>query len=183
MAEMHWSEILQNLTLSAAAVGAGVWALYRFWVERQNEAALNIHIRKSIHKATAGCDIFVDVALTNTGKSKVQAHSERPAYQDRDETLEFPCSLQVREVIYGGSKAAYCDWYDPSLVGVVNGIPAIDLATAFENPAEKATEFWIEPGETVHLGAMLVLPPGRYLLKVTFVGPIKSLTSGPTSRL
>jgi hypothetical protein len=32
-------------------------------------------------------------------------------------------------------------------------------------------EFWLEPGETVHLPAPLLLSSGYYLLKVSFYGP------------
>ena len=50
--EIHWSGILQNLTVSAAAIAGGLWTLYRFIAERQAHSVLSIEVQHSEHSLT-----------------------------------------------------------------------------------------------------------------------------------
>jgi hypothetical protein len=171
MAATHWSEIVQNLTVAAAAVAGGLWAVYRFVIERQAESVLAIKIRNQSQLSGGVFRVFVDVGLTNLGRSKLGANSgPRPVYQDVDETLRYSCSLQLRRLA-SARPDTHIDWYDDKQVQKIAGIDEIDLATAYEDPKTRRTELWMEPGETTHLDATLILPPGQYLVKVTFLGP------------
>lgn len=171
MADTHWSEVVQNLTVAAAAIAGGLWAVYRFVIERRAESVLAIKIRSKCQPSGALWRVFVDVALTNKGRSKLAANAGKPpVYKDAEEVLKHSCSLQLRRLRIEEPDTPI-DWYDEKQAEKIARINEIDLATAYENPDTRCTELWMEPRETVHLDATLILPPGHYLLKVTFVGP------------
>jgi hypothetical protein len=47
---------------------------------------------------------------------------------------------------------------------------AIDVLEEYCDEAKHMTDFWLEPGESYHIGSPLLLSPGSYLAKATFVG-------------
>lgn len=175
------AQVAQGFAVAAAVIAGGVWALYRFLSEREFETAFGIEVSTTSSRLGDRYLLFVDAAITNKGKRKVEAKTDRRAdgfiYADSEEKLRHSCSLQVKRVAPAAVQAdGYLDWYSGGerLISI-EAVPEIDLATEYENPSTKETEFWLEPGETARLGAAIVLSPGDYLLKVTFVGTRENL--------
>ncbi len=173
-----WTDVIQNVAVAGAAVAGGVWAIYKFRLEREFETALGIELATRSSPVGDRHLLSVDVALSNIGKRKIEAQRERVGeftYTEKGkdaEKFQHSCTLQVKRLHQSAAdRARYLDWYgDASILSTPNGIPDIDLATEYEDPATQETDFWIEPGETAHLGTHLMLDPGHYFLKVTFIG-------------
>jgi hypothetical protein len=120
--------------------------------------------------------VFIDVILKNTGRTKINAKPKKfsqgkpePLYQDDFETLYHSCELQIRRLDAKIDGNAVYDWY-----GLSNVTEEINLIDDYEINENGAIEFWLEPGDTVHLGTALTLHPDHYLAKVTFLGSSKA---------
>jgi len=171
-----WTEIVSNIVLTLAALAGGLWAVFRFWRERTDEAALDLTVseRSSPH----GKDHLVAIILelANKGKTRIQAKTKRTksgfAFDDTVEKLAHSCSLQIRKFTTPASTMRI-DWFEAG--HVVQDVPGlsseINLLTEYEDPENhNIIDFWMEPGETYRLEASLLLSDGLYLAKATFVG-------------
>lgn len=79
----------------------------------------------------------------------------------------------MREIQAGNPNTSRnLDWFDSPLLKPVPNLPAeINLLSDYEDPLRgNIVDFWMEPSETYHVGRTLVLAPGQYLTKVTFIG-------------
>jgi hypothetical protein len=123
--------------------------------------------------------LVVNVQFTNAGKGKIKAkpvktsRADEYAYKNKIETVRYSGSLQIKELETAGLQGnKYLDWFDDSVSQEVSGIKEINLLDEYIlTDKEGEIDFWLEPGETVHLATPLVLSPGNYLLKVSFYGP------------
>ena len=178
-----WAETIEHIVVAIASIVAGLWALLRLVRERGFDSALTIDVESSTIPAEPHPYTFLDVTLTNVGKVELQAKPVRhgsTAYEDKPgqpisngnlivyEKLIYPCSLMLKKLT---RKVHHhrIDWFDqtnfdPDSPGEMNLLPEYD------DPNTNIVDFWMEPGETYHLGVPLVLSPGTYLAKVTFVG-------------
>lgn len=114
--------------------------------------------------------MFFDVCIENKGSVRLGAKRQRrPAYQDDAEELAYSVDLLLRPVLPGATPNSQVRWF--ATESDRSPQPAdieIDLVAEYEIGGE--TDFWLEPGETYHLGAAVVLRPMSYLAMVTFVG-------------
>jgi hypothetical protein len=167
------SETLKNCVETVAILLGGGWAFWNFWLRRQKETALDIDMT---HRCLPyGQGLFLthfDVVLANRGSVKLVAKRDRvPAYAAHGdgETLKYSGDLLLRPIpsdMAVGSKVA---WFCvPSDASPQPGDLEVDLLADHETDGK--THFWMEPGETYHLGVGLVLQPGTYLVLATFVG-------------
>jgi hypothetical protein len=163
-------DITAAAIVSVAAVIGGLWALRRYLIERTEEEAVAIEINSN-------CELHSRdylVLLTNKGHTKVQAKYERNdgwAYNDGVEKLRHSGSLQIRTIsAWEPPNDRHLDWFKSLLLEPVTGLPEVNLLTEYEDPLQdNRVDFWMEPDETYHLGVPLVLSPGLYLAKVTFI--------------
>jgi hypothetical protein len=147
------------------------WAGRRFWLERSDRPAVEIDIVVRMSPHNREWLVFFDCVLTNKGRVDVTASPKIPALNDAGESLQYGASLLVRKLV-GNGPNRYVDWFggDGALEPVA-GLEEINLVDAYIDPAKRNDDsFWLEPGETQHCGASVVLPAGVYLAKVTFVG-------------
>ena len=169
--------VVNDVVVSLAAVAGGLWALLRFKRERSDESALDMEVAiRSDRTSTVGnLAVFVETKLRNVGKTKLQAKpitKGSVAYSDSAEKIAYSGSLQVRLVSV--SAAGTClDWYDDSALRPIRGLHEINLLSEYDIPERNdLLDFWMEPGETYTLGRTIMLPPGLYLAKVTFIGAL-----------
>jgi hypothetical protein len=181
-------ETLQHLAVIIATIIAALWSYNLFESERQSMPHLGIEIQsvqQAIPKSDSKKIVFLDLILTNRGKRKLQADevpTSQIAYQDPGEVLQYPCGLQVRQIMTAVTQTnAALDFFNNTNELVCPpGIPAeVDLLSEYELLAgpqgNTATpQFWMEPGEQYHLGATLILPKGSYLVRAHFVGNKRS---------
>jgi len=174
------TEILHNLVVAVAAVVGGLWVVDRINRERTDQAALEMSLSASSTVVENRHLVVLTVHLANKGKTKIQAKSERDGDfvfsedGEQAEKLRFPCSLQLKQLdpsaISGPQRLNWFaggPWKD--VLGSEKG-PEIDVLLEYENPElSNRVEFWMEPGETYHLGVPLILEQGAYLAKLTFV--------------
>lgn len=162
--------------ISFTAVAGILGKLYLHLRGRVFEKKLSIDVSASVHRAGHRRSVFFEVKLTNAGRVKVQAFAGGPgvyAYQDSSEALRYSCSLQLRRVDSEKlGEAAIIDWYDEVTVKRVDGIePELNLLDEYLLPLHgNVTAFWLEPGDTAYLTAVVVLPAGFYLAKIAFYG-------------
>ena len=169
------TEIASNMAVVLAAFVGGFWALRRYHRERTDEAALEIGFQYKTRPADPDYLIEIDVVVTNKGKTKIEANTTRKegyAYNDGVEKLKHSASLQLRQVQpWQADEKRHLEWFESSLLTSVAGLcPEINLLSDYEDPAGGLIQFWMEPGEIYHLSAVLILPAGHYVAKVTFIG-------------
>ncbi len=170
-------EAAHYVVIAGAALVAGWWAIMRLSRERTDEAALDLAIDTSVKDLGSEKLAVIAVNLANRGKTKIQAKTAKDAsgrvFDDGIEQLVHSCSLQVRRVVATnlGGQGAWLDWFEKQFQRDVPGIPpSINLLADYEDPRHgNVVDFWMEPNETYYLTAQLVLPPGVYLGKVTFI--------------
>lgn len=174
---------LGDIILGAAPVLAGAWALYRYVLFRSAQPALTIGVETEATGLQQGkATVLVTAVLSNVGKVRIRAKPNREArvgvpglwaYNDGYDCLPFACTLEVRQLLDMGPfpSPGRLSWYELDDVRCPRISPdKIDLLEEYFDEAAKETDFWVEPGETYHSASALILPPGRYLAKVTFVG-------------
>jgi hypothetical protein len=120
--------------------------------------------------------LFIDIQLTNIGRGWIQAKTVGTgthADKDEFEIVKYSGSLQIKQIRAESIKGdESLDWFTSPVVQAVPGIDEINLLDEYvRTDRNNEIYFWLEPGESVHLGATVVLSPGHYLLKVTFYGP------------
>jgi len=169
------SSVIQNLAVVLAAIAAGIWALYRYRIERSLEAAMTMEISASAIQRGAVFMVPVRLSFHNTGKALIASRGRTdgvPVWSDKLETLYFPLNLQVRHLVDPAQEGATVfDWFDGNVATPVEGLPTeINLLRPFELPDSKEPGFLLEPGDKATVEFLLALPPGDYLIKGTFVG-------------
>jgi hypothetical protein len=169
--------------LGTAAMVAGVWAFITYKFTRSAEPALALEVStEKIYLEQGKVMALVTIILENVGKVKIQAKRVRNVrgkdgktytFSDGFDNLPFACTLEVRRVLDTSSvrPPSRLAWYGLDGVGFPRIEPeAIDLLEEYYDEKEHVTDFWMEPGESYHAASALVLSPGAYLAKVTFVG-------------
>jgi hypothetical protein len=181
MTVTEWKErtdIISNVVVTLAALAGGLWAVFRFWRERTDEAALDLTVSHRSSPLGKNHLVAITLELANKGKTRIQAKTKRTetdfAFDDTVEKLHHPCSLQIGKFkTPDQSSPVRIDWFEAGqVVENVPGLqPEINLLSEYEDPENNnIIDFWLEPGETYRLEAPLILPEGLYLGKVTFVG-------------
>jgi hypothetical protein len=177
MTDFLWGSLpqaVQAWVSSAAVVLGGCWALYRFGLRRERETALAMSMTPVCAEYGSGrYFILFDVTLTNKGSVRVVSKKARMhAYKDHAETLNYSGDLLVRRVPSEYPECRQLRWFaDPSSAALPASASVdieADLLEDYVN-ARGETEFWMEPGESYHVNAAIVLTPGLYLAKVTFI--------------
>jgi hypothetical protein len=170
------TDVVNNVVVTLAALAAGLWALFRLWRERTDEAALDMSVSQQTAPFGKDCLVTLTVELTNRGKTKVQAKTERTAsgfaFDDSVEKLSHAFSIQIKR--FKDSSPIHdrrLDWFEGGPVEPVGGLSSeINLLTDYQDPENNnVVDFWLEPGETYRLGVPLVLSAGLYLGKATFI--------------
>jgi hypothetical protein len=175
----HAKELIgsaHDAIVGLAALAGGLWAVARLKRERSDEAAVTIDFsaKTSALPDNPASLVFLSVMLKNVGKTKIQAKREKTnglAFQDKGETLAHACSLQVKRVRPRAHMPHRClDWFKSDSLEAVANLPEVNLLSEYENPDQNdEIDFWMEPGEVYELGKALVLGPGIYIGKITFV--------------
>jgi hypothetical protein len=167
--------VVHDVVITLAALAGGLWALLRFKRERSDESALDMDVTvRADRTATAGVSaVLLEAKLKNVGKTKIQANPTTKgsvAYTDAAEKIVYSGSLLIRSVP-ALAACVYVDWYDKKGVLAIPGLDEINLLSEYELPDRSdLLDFWMEPGEAYTLGRTILLPPGLYLAKVTFIG-------------
>jgi len=171
-----WSEPIEHVVVSLASIIGGAWVVIRLIKERGFDSALTIEVSpKRLDRPENA--VFINVKLSNVGKVELRAKPCRPsdiAYRDNDETVSYSCTLSLKRIpstLPPEGKALA--WFDQAAFSDLQSHD-INLLTEYEDPEEfNAVDFWMEPGETYNLGALVHLSRGSYLGKVTFIGSKK----------
>src|SRR5207245_197721 len=72
------SEILQSVALSIAVLIGGLWATYRFFIQRAYETALEIDLSMTCSPYVGSKFlVFVDTILKNRGQTRISARPRR----------------------------------------------------------------------------------------------------------
>jgi hypothetical protein len=155
-----------------AIIATGIWALFHFYLRRESQIALTIDlVTTCVTYADSLYLVNFDVCLTNKGQVAVRAQRKiRPAYEDKDEHIDYGGDLLIRKVSSGLSVNDSVDWFVKDHEhSPRSGDIETDLLRIFRND-DGATDFWIEPGELYHVSSAHVLASGNYLVMVTFIG-------------
>jgi len=168
-----------HLTLIGATLAVGYWTYHLFVSQRTASAHLFIDSKITILTNTPSLGtrrlVSLDVVLSNTGKKAVVARrvsTNEVAYSDPNETIQYSCGLQIREILTQLIQTnKSLDWFDDTnLLRCPTGLSGeIDLLGECELP-DGTPDFWIEPSDECHLGKVLFLSKGDYLLKFHFIG-------------
>lgn len=166
---------LHDVVVSIAAVAGGAWVLLRLWRERSNQAALTIGFASNSIPDGSAHIVFLNVTLTNVGKSMIKAKVKKcnsRAYGDKDERIDYAGSLQLRKVKPTDPPTlGEINWFKNPVLHDVPHIGTINLLSDYENPdRDNRLEFWMEPSESYNLGRHVILGPGLYVAKITFIG-------------
>jgi hypothetical protein len=173
------SEILQNFALTLAVIVGGIWATYRFFIQRAYETALEIDFAMTnLTYENGNFLVLVDMVLKNKGLTRISAKPKKyikgkaiPVYEDTVETLDHSFALQVRRISTTIPASAVLDWFESDKLEKLDSIPdQINLLNEYDISRNGAVDFWIEPNEVYHRAIPLVLPRGRYLAKASFLG-------------
>ena len=167
-------DTIQQLVVIAAAVVGGLWAWRRYWVERTDQAALEIGIDYRTISLDANYLVSFDISLANRGKVKIQAKPRKDGahtFDDGVEKLAHSGSLQLKRIqTSAATTTRTINWFESDGLERVAGVSEVNFLTEYEDPTRgNIIDFWMEPNETYHLGATLVLGRGVYLVKATFV--------------
>jgi hypothetical protein len=176
MAEPFWVQLakaVESWVTALALVAGGAWAYYQFVLRREKETAVGIDVSfSSLPYGDTNYLVFFDVTLTNKSKVRVTAKADRrPAYEDAREVLAYSGDLLLRKVPPDLSPGVQVGWFLEPPGALKNPLPGdveADLLSEYE--LDGKTDFWMEPGESYHVGAAIVLAPGTYLGMVTFIG-------------
>jgi hypothetical protein len=172
-----WLELLHALAEAAKDIATvlaillgGWWTLYRFGLSRERETKLGIDLSWKSLPYHSGCYIVsFDVIFSNQGSSVLKVQRKRcPAFDDSGETLKYGCDLLLRRVPIDLQASSQIQWFRSGAKSPYAGDLEFDLVDEYE--IDGKTDFWLEPGETYHVGVAVVLEPGTFLVLVTFVG-------------
>jgi hypothetical protein len=70
-------DIVSNIVVIVAAIIGGLWALRRYQIERTEESALDIGVEYNSVELGSEYIVTLDVVLTNKGKTRLQAKTDR----------------------------------------------------------------------------------------------------------
>ena len=170
---LYTAQIIESIITAIGILIAGLWAFTRFRNKRENETALSLDLETSFIEYDRDHQIvFFQAVLKNFGQVKIEAINKcKPAYLDTfgdgtKEIISYALDLKVRAIPgdLPGRKIIY--WYpEPS-----NDIFEVDLLQEYEDYVTNNLWFWMEPGEEYKLGVPVILSPGNYLAKLTFLG-------------
>jgi hypothetical protein len=164
------AQAVQNWATAIAVLVGGVWAYYRFGIKRESETALAIDLAHTSVPYDANYLVFFDVCLENKGAVRLGAkRKRRSAYEDEAEVLAYAVDLLLRPVPPGSAPGSRVGWFG-SETDTSPRVSDVELDLVAEYEIDGETDFWMEPGESYHLGAGVVLSAGSYLAMVTFVG-------------
>jgi len=186
---LEFIDAIKSLAEASAVVIGGIWTWYLFWLQREKEPAIGIEFKyKCIPNGSQLSVVYFDVTFSNIGKVRVQGRRSRnPAYPtakdrpDKEETLQYGCSLLLRHVPHGLPANAVLDWFNQEsgergkeLGKLVFDTPPIEADLLYDYAIKlssgEVTDFWMEPGELYDVGVGFVLLPGTYLAIITFLG-------------
>jgi len=173
MLDRFWvslAQAVQNWATAIAVLVGAVWAYYRFGIKRENETAMGIDLVHTSVPYDANYLVVFDVCLENKGAVKLGAKRQRhPAYEDSADVLAYAVDLLIRPVPPGSTPGSRIGWFAGETdKSPRSGDMELDLVAEYEINGE--SDFWMEPGESYHVGAVVILSAGRYLAMVTFVG-------------
>ena len=163
------ADAIQNSVTTTAILIGGVWAIYRFWLRRENQTAINLDVDYRIEPQGDLYVVFVGVTVANCGVVAVRANEKSPAYEDDVEVVRCSGHLRLRPIRCAPASQSQVEWF-PTGGGraPIEGDIEADLLS--EYMVDGRPKFWAEPGETYKIGATLMLPSGQYMGMVTFVG-------------
>ena len=163
------ADSIQNLVTTIAILIGGAWAIYRFWLKREKETAINLNVNYLTEPYGDLHIVFVEVTIANCGSVSVRAKKESPAYKDDVEIVSSSGHLRLRPIKCNSATQEQILWFPngAKLAPLEDDIEA-DLLT--EYAVDGRPRFWMEPGETYRIGATLLLPPGQYMGMATFIG-------------
>jgi len=176
------AEAMEHLTVALAAFVGGGWAFYRFALHRIHETALQISPEITAYKYGDGLNLVsVDISFKNTGKRKLEAkrrgkkgETYLPVYEDKYETLNHSVSLQIRKIRSNLQAEQTVEWEfvkEKERSETTESVcDEMNLAEVYEDTQPENVSFWMEPGESYNMNSTIVLPAGKYLGMVTFVG-------------
>jgi len=173
MTDPFWvllAEAIQNWTAAVALFVGGGWALYRFGVRRESETALSIDLTYASAAYSALHLVSFDVVVANKGAVRLGAKRKQgTAYEDDVEVLANSVDLLLRRIPSDLPVDSQVGWFvAPNTRSPQPEDLEFDLAAEYAIRSE--TDFWMEPGESYHVGACVILEEGAYLAMVTFVG-------------
>lgn len=173
MTDPFWvslAQAVQSWATAIAVLGGAVWAYYRFGIKRESETAMGINLSHTSIPYDANYLVVFDVCLENKGAVKLGAKRKRhPAYTDNADVLAYAVDLLVRPVPSGSALGSRIGWFESEIDKSPHPEDVeVDLVAEYEINGE--SDFWMEPGESYHVGATVVLSEGKYLAMVTFVG-------------
>lgn len=169
-----WGSAFNDWAVGLAALAGGAWALGKFIRERAGEPALVITTAVEQAPLEDGLMfVVVTISLKNVGKvmiaAKPKADQDGYVFDDGSDRLRFPCTLELRPVAQAASAPLLIRWYEQGQARPVSD--GIDVLEEYrDNRSDNQVDFWMEPGESYHIGVPLKLSLGAYLAKVTFVG-------------
>lgn len=173
------SEVLQHFAVASAAIVGGIWASYRFFIQRAYETALEIDLTTTnLPYEGNKFLVLIDTVLKNKGQTRISAKPKKyskgealPIYKDAAETLQHSLGLQIRRVSADIPAYAVLDWFESDKLETLDEMPnEINLLNEYEISKNGAIDFWIEPNELYHCAVPLILPRGRYIAKISFLG-------------
>ncbi len=178
------SDYAQTIYYLVAGIGvilAGIWSYFRYVDSRETQTRLEIGLDIQqkplfLHQSL----VFFDAVFKNIGtcvlearyySDSVDAYSEPASNHHNGERFLYSVNLRIRRIPAELlEKGRDIDWYELKSIPLSTpGEEEINLLTHYE--VDNSPEFWMEPGETYHLGATVMLGPGEYLAKLTFLGP------------
>jgi hypothetical protein len=172
-------QVVQDLAIALAIIVGGGWSFYQFVIQRAYETALGIGALTTC--APMGSEksvVFVAVSLKNEGHRRISAKPTKyskgkamPAYTDSLETIQYACGLRIRRLNPNLTDTAVFEWFKENSWMQIENLPdELNLLESYELSTRSNIDFWMEPGETYHLGKALLLSPGHYFAKITFIG-------------
>jgi hypothetical protein len=177
---MDWlklSQMFQHTMIGLGVIIGGLWAYYQWRSQRAHATALEIGLLATTTQRQDGRFlVFFDVSLENIGRRKLVAKrkqngagSPKPVYTDDVEELYHSLGLQIESIPKNLGDLGP-NWYPKELAPLENIPMEINLLYDYQFSITGEENFYMEPGETYHLGYPVELTPGDYLAKVTFVG-------------
>jgi hypothetical protein len=164
----------KDIMTPLGVLGGGLWAYFRFRIQRDKETALAIDLTYTT--AEYGSDTWltlIDIGLNNKGKVQVKARESEPAYDHEygvEHRHEYGFGLKFRKIPSNLNVNSWVDWFGD--VDWEESLPEVNLLKGYVKSAgdKLQTDFWMEPGECYSFAAPYILGAGLYLALVTFVG-------------
>jgi c-di-AMP phosphodiesterase-like protein len=167
-----------TLLTGSGAIILAIWAINKYFKERDNEAKLNIELSNTNYSVNDSHYVYLDVLLKNEGKVSVYTYKrfnkdnkgdpEEAEYtwKDSTEMIKYSIELQIKKVRQ--SKFSY-NWFDSNQYDPI--IDHINLLTDHEDPDDMDHHsFFLDQGEIYHLGCWVQLAKGLYEARVIVIG-------------